>query len=270
MALTPSRYALGPKIGSGAYSSVYSCENDANVVIKIETTDSKHELRVYIDLESSSFTPNLISNGIARVKDKTVSFLVLEKFQSDAHTLIKTRLDSNFRKRIAWNIIDALEYIHDKGYAHCDIKPHNILVSDERVVLADFGLARKYVQENGDHVEYALCNKMMGTLPYMSSDMHRKINPSRRSDMESLGWTLVELFGGRLPWRNVDHTLTMRELAITIGVSKNQYKCKLSQFLTDCALKYGRFELAQYFHSVWALDYRERPNYKALTQLFTS
>ena len=60
---------------------------------------------------------------------------------------------------IAIQIIERLEYIHSKNFIHRDIKPHNFLVSPKNeglIYIIDFGLAKKYRSERGNHVKFSV------------------------------------------------------------------------------------------------------------------
>ena len=59
-------------------------------------------------------------------------------------------------------LIEQLEKLHKKGYIHCDIKPDNIMIGDgnkdcelkKQIYLIDFGISQKYLDENGDHINF--------------------------------------------------------------------------------------------------------------------
>ena len=68
--------------------------------------------------------------------------------------------------------------------------------------MIDFGLAKKYrFDETGLHILYEQEQKFAGSLRYCSANSHLGITTSRRDDLESLIYTLVDLGTGTLPWK---------------------------------------------------------------------
>lgn len=66
--------------------------------------------------------------------------------------------------------------------------------------LIDFGLSKKYLDSNGNHVKLKFGKDITGTLRYCSRRTHLGQEQSRRDDLESLGYTLIYLAKGVLPW----------------------------------------------------------------------
>ena len=73
--------------------------------------------------------------------------------------------------KIAIIVTRALEALHAHGFVHCDIKPDNVMLSgDKRVVLVDFGLAHRFLDESGAHVPEQKVNSFKGTWMYSSKN----------------------------------------------------------------------------------------------------
>ena len=107
---------------------------------------------------------------------------------------------------IADQMLTRLNNLHDKDYIHRDLKPENCVIGLEEkeniVYLIDFGLSRKYRDSRtNEHIPYKEGKSILGTVRYISIYTHFGIEQSRRDDIESLGYILVYLAKGILPWQ---------------------------------------------------------------------
>src|SRR5262249_49166987 len=109
---------------------------------------------------------------------------------------------------IVRQVADALAEAHDRGVVHRDVKPGNVMVTEQgRVKVLDFGLA-KYLPPAGDTTEtwsgrhrgLEAPGALLGTLAYMSPEQVRSEEIDSRSDVFSLGVVLYELIAGRRPF----------------------------------------------------------------------
>lgn len=249
-------YIKGKKIGSGGFSSVYSCVNEKNVVMKFANAKGRSSLRreilIYKSIPRNSKMPIFYDSMIDD------SCMILKRYETDL-SRSKYILDHAHLCKIICDVIDSIRYIHRHGFVHCDVKPGNVFIdSAGDAVLGDLGLAR-YLD---DRVDYQNQKKYarVGTFPYMSRDVHRYKKPTRRADMESLGWMMVEIFRGSLPWKGKkpEEMLVMKE-----NISDIQ------EFLNKCFPSiYIPMELIRYLDDVLKLSYNEIPRYENLKQYF--
>ena len=109
-------------------------------------------------------------------------------------------IDAKQALAIVPQICDALQFAHDEGVVHRDVKPENILVDKRgRVKIADFGLAKLLGQGPGN-VSLTATQQVMGTLRYMAPEqMEGTKGVDHRADIYSLGVVFYELLTGELP-----------------------------------------------------------------------
>eukprot|EP00963_Diacronema_lutheri_P008444 scaffold752_cov322-Pavlova_lutheri.AAC.41 len=122
----------------------------------------------------------------------------------------------------------------------------------EDVVLLDMGLAKRYAHSNGKHIAPRASVGFRGTPAYASPRAHDGEDLSRRDDLISLFFTLVELVEGKLPWRGLEED--------AVGQTKKYY---LASKLHELTPKSGKL-LHPFLQEVEAMNFKCAPDYDLL------
>lgn len=295
------KFQLGDVIGQGGFGLIYKASDvtegpaigEPQYVIKIEPlengplfcefhfyqraakADMVNEWKTVKNLKYLAIPP-FLGSGQHTKGGKQYRYLVMPRLSTDLHKIFVSARRSFSEKTtfsIALRMLDALEYIHDKGYAHADIKASNILLGHDggqtdnnQVYLVDFGLAYRY-NPDGQHKPYREDPKRAhdGTAEYASRDAHKGVAPSRRGDLEILGYCMLEWLSGHLPWdKHLENKDKIRDLKI-------KYMSDLPSLYKDCfGSKPCPDGLKKYLSVVSKLAYDEKPNYTQLRQFLKS
>ncbi|MDE0831345.1 MAG: serine/threonine-protein kinase, partial [Vicinamibacterales bacterium] len=131
------------------------------------------------------------------------SFIVMEYVDGASlrHTLETGALEPMHALVLVPQICDALQYAHDEGVVHRDIKLENILLDRKgRPKVADVGLSKLTHDENHTEASLTGTHQVMGTLRYMAPEqMEGTRNVDHRADIYSLGVVFYEMLTGELP-----------------------------------------------------------------------
>uniref|UniRef100_A0A8C8ZUL0 Serine/threonine-protein kinase VRK3 n=1 Tax=Prolemur simus TaxID=1328070 RepID=A0A8C8ZUL0_PROSS len=108
--------------------------------------------------------------------------------------------------QVACRLLDALEFLHENEYVHGNVTAENIFVNPQdlsQVTLAGYGFTFRYCP-SGKHVAYVEGSRSPheGDLEFISMDLHKGCGPSRRSDLQTLGYCMLKWLCGFLPWTN--------------------------------------------------------------------
>ena len=158
-------------------------------------------------------------------------------------------------------MICRLEYIHEKGYIHRDIKPENFVIGinddSNTIYIIDFGLGQRYKdKKTGAHTPYRENRQMIGTVRYASINTQIGIEQSRRDDVEAVGYVLVYLALGRLPWQRAGKEKGKGHLAKVLEkklITPPEILCK----------KLPR-QFSFIFQYIRKLKFEERPDYNMM------
>ncbi|MDR1042807.1 MAG: Stk1 family PASTA domain-containing Ser/Thr kinase, partial [Clostridiales Family XIII bacterium] len=201
------RYEIMEKIGDGGMAVVYRARDkllNRPVAIKVlrpeYVTDANFvdSFRKESRAAASLTHPNIVS--IFDVgKDGNVYYIVMELVEGRPLSDIireKGPLDYRFVLKISEQIASALSVAHRNNIIHRDVKPHNILITqDGHAKITDFGIARAVT--DGTTVND---NTVKGTVHYFSPEQGRGMYMDERSDIYSLGIVMYEMLTGEVPF----------------------------------------------------------------------
>ena len=184
---------------------------------------------------------------------------------NDLFQLMQKKLSLQTVCIIALQMLCRLEYVHEKGYIHRDIKPDNFVTGVDEdsntIYIIDFGLSQRYKdKKTGAHIAYREKRQMVGTVRYASINTQIGIEQSRRDDIEAVGYVLVYLALGRLPWMRVGKEKGKGHIAKVLEkklITPPEILCK----------KLPK-QFAFLFQYLRKLKFEERPDYNMLKCLF--
>jgi hypothetical protein len=198
--LLRGRYHVLEPISAGAMGAVYRAvdvENDREVALK-QSTNPHHDQRFEAE---ARLLASLQHPRVVRIVDHfsalSGQYVVMELVRGiDLGALLKQRGQPGLPIEQAIEYVretcEALQYIHDQQIVHRDIKPQNLILSDNGIVVVDFGIARQL-----DDAESGTVG--IGTPRYMAPEVFAGGRVSARADVFGVAATLWTLIAGRAP-----------------------------------------------------------------------
>lgn len=136
-----------------------------------------------------------------------------------------------------------LDYLHEQGWVHCDIKPDNYLVDNTIVKLIDFAIAQPIRKKGGfaSMLGFGRRGAVSGTRSYMSPEQIRGEALGREADIYSLGCTMFEIFSSKPPFAasNANELLQkhLRTPAPSVQAQNNRVSTEFSEILMKMMAK---------------------------------
>jgi len=266
-------YIITKYINHGSFGMVFEAQEITTkklVALKIPiNNDIKKGQRCLIE-EAKVYKKLNGGDGIANVdtiKNNGVEIIVMDLLGLSLENLLSNSKYKKFRLKsiimLSIQLIENMKYIHSCGYLHRDIKPDNFVIgynNKNKIYCIDFGIAKKYIKKNNQHIEFRTNLKFCGTARYASIASHLGQEQSRKDDLESIGYLIIYLFRGSLPWSGIRHK------------DKNEkYRliCEKKRALNEEELcKELPKEFLVYLKYVRNMDFNEKPHYTSLINMF--
>ena len=201
------RYELLEKIGDGGMAVVYKGKDkllNRFIAVKILRPEFTKDATFVENFKRESQAaaglshPNIV--GVYDVgREGNINYIVMELIEGDTlNKIIEKEAPMDYRKviDISKQVASALRIAHKNKIIHRDVKPHNIMVTNDGVVkLADFGIARAV-----NDATLSTGSKIVGSVHYFSPEQARGNYVDERSDIYSLGIVMYEMLTGKVPF----------------------------------------------------------------------
>ena len=264
------KYSIKYLISKGSFGEVYlgtNVLNNKDYAIKMERTSKgesllKEEAYVLLFLKGPGL-PTVITFGISgryhilieNLLGKSIYNIWLEK---------EKKFNIKDTCMFAIQALERVEYVHSKNYLHRDIKPANFLVGNpdqSQIYLIDFGNARKYrSSRTGKHLPFSRNYKIYGTTIFLSLNVLKGIEQTRKDELESLGLVIIYLYKGYLPWSNYKFKDIFQALEKIKAIKENLSMKQLCHGLP--------IEMFEYMNYIKNMNFEDTPDYRYLQSLF--
>ncbi|XP_017052549.1 nucleosomal histone kinase 1 [Drosophila ficusphila] len=289
--LAKGQWRIGPSIGMGGFGEIYAAckvgEKNYDAVVKCEPHGNGPlfvEMHFYLrnakqdDIKQfkqkngikSLGMPYILANGSVEVNGEKHRFIVMPRYGSDISKFLEQngkRLPEGTVYRLAIQMLDVYQFMHSTGYVHADLKAANILLGlgkggGAQAYLVDFGLASHFVTGDFKPDPKKMHN---GTIEYTSRDAHLGV-PTRRSDLEILGYNLIEWLGVELPW------VTQKLLAVPVKVqkAKEAFMDNVGESLKQLFPKGVPAAIGDFMKYVSKLTHNQEPDYDKCRSWFAN
>ncbi|KAH9387158.1 casein kinase 1 [Nematocida major] len=265
-------YVLSEKIGQGSFGIVFEgrgVDSTRKLAIKIEMhsenrySQLENEYNVYMKLGAAEGFPYIECFGQCRF----YKYLAMEYLGMSLEDMLAIRNRMFSVKTvyiIAKRMVDQVQKLHAIGYVHRDLKPDNFLIGRDprKIFLIDLGMAKEFVK-HGQHSYNGTGKKLTGTPRYASVNAHKGYDLGRKDDLESIGYIILYLLKGKLPWQGLKES--KREKCRIIGEMKSEMK--IEEVAKNMP---GGKQMVEYFRYVETVKFDTVPDYKYLMGLFDS
>ncbi|MCP3661524.1 MAG: protein kinase, partial [Gammaproteobacteria bacterium] len=209
-------YRIQKKLGEGGFGAVYLVEHTRTKEKEAMKVEGAKEPNQVLRMEVVILNELLRRGGrhvckiIDRGRNEDFNYVIMTLVGNSLQELRKAcpgaKLSIGSALRAGLQCMEALEDLHGIGYIHRDVKPGNFACGREEVnqqrtlYILDFGLSRRWSQPDGEIRTPRSSVGFRGTVRYAPLNCHNSRELSRRDDLETWFYMLIEITKGRLPW----------------------------------------------------------------------
>ncbi|VDM62651.1 unnamed protein product [Angiostrongylus costaricensis] len=226
----------------------------------------KLDVAVLSQLRTAAGFPTLIVAG----RTNAFKFCVMQLLGPDLRSLMLVMPSKKFSPATAYKIaiqtLDRLETLHDIGYLNRDVKSQNFAIGLENqssiVYMLDFGLTRRFRNEDGTLMKRRIYGPCVGTFPFAPLASATMRDQAPKDDLEGWFYMIMEIFIGFLPWYHekmiLDHSLTREWKQYARGAFKSTMLRSL-----PC-------EFTPIFNNIITMRFEERPRYYFIRRMVSA
>lgn len=217
-------YVLGRVIGTGSYATVklatstrHGCAVAIKIVSKVEAPADylKKFLPREIDVVKGLKHPNLI-RFLQAIETTHRVYIIMEYAEKGSLLDFIQRegyIDEMRAKKWFRQLVDAIDYCHERGVVHRDIKCENLLIDkDYNIKLSDFGFARGHMRFKSGN-QTPVSDTFCGSYAYASPEILKGVPYTpHHSDIWSMGVVLYAMTFGRLPFDDTNYVMLLKQV----------------------------------------------------------
>jgi len=228
-------FNFGRTLGEGSYSTVLAATDRQTLrEYAIKVLDKRHIIKEkkvkYVNIEKDTLNRLTEHPGIVRLyytfQDERSLYFVLDLAAGGELLGFLKKMgtfDVECTRFYGAQILDSIDYMHNKGVIHRDLKPENVLLDDAmHVKITDFGTAKILEQKHngvssttGDPLESVQMDRaqsFVGTAEYVSPELLTDKNACKASDLWAFGCIIYQLLAGRPPFKAANEYMTFQKI----------------------------------------------------------
>ncbi|WKX96777.1 hypothetical protein Q1695_012878 [Nippostrongylus brasiliensis] len=264
------KYTVVKKLGEGSFGAVYKVEDLSGKqhALKAEPADEKIpllRLELYVmqrlQARNAKHMPDLIDKGNFENFNYIVMKLLGKSLQEAKKTGPDQHLSLGPAIGAAIQCLEAIEELHWAGFLHRDVKPGNFVVGRaedhdlRKLYILDFGMCRRFVDSKNVMLQPRRKAPFRGTPRYAPIASHMGKEHSRKDDVESWFYMLVDFTNAHLPWKGVTNIK---------DVGKTKQDSRQEPLLSEMMKLSAREEYQQVLEHIDGLQFFSEPNYELI------